>query len=45
MLLFLIWKVYYLIQRLFIYHRREKFLAEKGISIKHLPPSFLSVET
>ncbi len=24
----------------FYYHRREKFLAEKGISIKHLPPSF-----
>lgn len=24
----------------FYYHRREKFLAEKGISIKHLPPIF-----
>ncbi|SDP08097.1 haloacid dehalogenase superfamily, subfamily IA, variant 3 with third motif having DD or ED/haloacid dehalogenase superfamily, subfamily IA, variant 1 with third motif having Dx(3-4)D or Dx(3-4)E [Streptococcus equinus] len=24
----------------FYYRRREKFLAEKGISIKHLPPSF-----
>ncbi|CCF01651.1 Hydrolase, haloacid dehalogenase-like family [Streptococcus macedonicus ACA-DC 198] len=24
----------------FYYHRREKFLAKKGISIKHLPPSF-----
>ena len=25
----------------FYYRRREKFLADKGISIKHLPPSFL----
>lgn len=24
----------------FYYRRREKFLADKGISIKHLPPSF-----
>lgn len=24
----------------FYYHRREKFLAERGISIKHLPLSF-----